>query len=99
MAPTRKPGAGRIDEVPGLAGGPGPTPPGVEDGTVEPRRAQPEAAPQPSAGAQEQEGEAAERSAGTRRADVPSLAGQHEGRGAEGDPGIPDDEGEARTRQ
>jgi hypothetical protein len=98
MAPTRKPGAGRIDEVPGLAGGPGPTPPGVEDGTVEPRRARPEPGSQPSAGAQEQEGEAAERSAGVRRADVPSLAGQREGRGADGNPD-PDDEAEERTRR
>lgn len=99
MAPTRRPGAGQIDEVPGLAGGPGPTPPGVEDGTVEPRRARPEPAGPPPAGAQQEEGEAAERSAGTRRADVPGLAGQREGRGAEGNPGIPDDEAEARTHR
>lgn len=97
MGPTRKPGAGSIDETPGLAGGPGPTPPGVEDGTVEPRRAWPE--PPPSAEAQQAEGEAAERSAAVRRADVPSLAGEREGRGAEGDPAIPNDDAERRTRR
>ena len=80
MARPGKPGAGEIDETPGLAGGPGPTPPGVEDGTATPRRAQPEprAAPPPTAGEQQAEGEAAERSAGTRRTDVPGL-GDREG--------------------
>jgi hypothetical protein len=94
---TRRPGAGRIDETPGLGGGPGPTPPGVEDGITEPRRARPE--PPPSAGAQQAEGEAAERSAAVRRADVPSLAGEREGRGAEGNPGVPNDGPEERTRR
>ncbi len=62
-----KPGEGEIDETPGLAGGPGPTPPGVEDGTAAPRRAEPErTAPPPSAAEQQEEGEAAERSAGVR---------------------------------
>jgi hypothetical protein len=98
MAPSRKPGAGEIDETPGLAGGPGPTPPGVEDGTAAPRFARPEAPPADPA-AQQAEGEAAERSAGARRADVPSLAGQREGRGAEGEPSVPDDEAEGRTRR
>ena len=83
MARPGKPGAGEIDETPGLAGGPGPTPPGVEDGTTVPRRARPEpgAAPPPSAEEQQAEGEAAERSAGVRRADVPALAGDREGGG------------------
>lgn len=99
MGPTRKPGAGEIDETPGLAGGPGPIPPGVEDGTPELRRARPEPAAPPSAEGQQEEGEAAERSAGTRRADVPSLAGEREGRGAEGEPGSPEAAQEERTRR
>jgi hypothetical protein len=63
MPPSGKPGAGTIDETPGLAGGPGPTPPGIDDGTVVPRRAEPEAAPAPAPSEEEQreEGEAAER--------------------------------------
>lgn len=85
-----------IDSTPGLAGGPGPTPPGVEDGTPQPREAAPEAGP-PSADEQREEGEAAERSAGTRRADVPGLAGAREGRGAERD--ADDEEREGRTRR
>lgn len=99
MAPTRKPGAGEIDETPGLAGGPGPLPPGIEDGVPEPRRARPEPAAPVQPREQQEEGEAAERSAGTRRADVPSLAGEREGRGAEGDPGIPNPGPEGRTRR
>lgn len=97
--PTRRPGAGEIDETPGLAGGPGPTPPGVEDGTAAPRVAHPEPSPTPTAAEQEAEGEAAERSAGSRRADVPSLAGEREGRGDEGHPATPDEDAEARTRR
>jgi hypothetical protein len=97
--PTRRPGAGEIDETPGLAGGPGPTPPGIDDGTVEPRRATPETPPPSDAEAQQAEGEAAERSAAVRRADVPSLANEREGRGAEGNPDVPNDEAEARTRR
>jgi hypothetical protein len=97
--PTRRPGAGEIDETPGLAGGPGPAPPGVDDGTAAPRYAEPEATPAPPAERQQAEGEAAERSAGVRRADVPSLAGQREGRGAEGNPASPDDEAEGPTRR
>ncbi len=84
MSEHKKPGAGEIDETPGLAGGPGPTPPGVEDGTAAPRLAEPETAPPPSAAEQRDEGEAAERTAGPRRADVPGLADDREGtRGAE----------------
>jgi hypothetical protein len=97
MSPTRRPGAGEIDETPGLAGGPGPTPPGLDDGTAEPRHAAPEAGPSPEE--QQAEGEAAERSAGVRRADVPALAGEREGRGAEEDPGSPGDAAERRTRR
>lgn len=52
--------------APGLAGGPGPTPPGVDDGTPRPtQRAVGEDAPQ-SAAAQGEEARVAERSAGTR---------------------------------
>jgi hypothetical protein len=80
--PSDKPRTGEIDETPGLAGGPGPTPPGVEDGTPDLRPAAPEASdPAPPREAQRREGEAAERSAGTRRADVPGLAHDGEGRG------------------
>lgn len=95
-----KPGEGEIDATPGLAGGPGPAPPGVDDGTATPRRAEPEpTGPPPSAAEQQAEGEAAERSAAVRRADVPGLAGEREGRGAEGNPGIPNEEAESRTRR
>ncbi|MGC3996100.1 MAG: endonuclease/exonuclease/phosphatase family protein [Anaeromyxobacter sp.] len=76
-----------LDPTPGLAGGPGPTPPGVDDNT--PHAVPPEPAPEPrqvqegaregvtgvprhapSAERQEQAGEIAERSAGTRGAEV-----------------------------
>jgi hypothetical protein len=90
----QRPGAGEIDPTPGLAGGPGPTPPGVEDGTAVPRAAEPES---PAAPASRAEGEVAERSAGTRRADVPGLAHEREGRGAEEDPAV--EEQERRTRR
>jgi hypothetical protein len=95
----QRPGAGDIDPAPGLAGGPGPTPPGVEDGTPVPREAEPEApAPAPSAAeGQEEAGEAAERSAGARRADVPELAHEREGRGGGEDPAVT--EQERRTRR
>jgi hypothetical protein len=94
----QRPGAGEIDPTPGLAGGPGPTPPGVEDGTAVPRAAHPE----PSGGAppaeeQRDAGERAERTAGVRRADVPRLAGEREGRGVEEDPEVA--EQERRTRR
>jgi hypothetical protein len=96
MADPVKPGEGEIDATPGLAGGPGPTPPGVDDGTAAPRRAEPERmAPPPSAREQQDEGEAAERIAAVRRPDVPALARDREGRGAE----EPEDEAEARTRR
>jgi hypothetical protein len=97
--PSDKPGVGEIDETPGLAGGPGPTPPGVEDGTADPRRAAPEpSGPAPAPEEQRREGEAAERSAGTRRADVPGLAGEREGRGEE-ELGEGERERERRTRR
>jgi hypothetical protein len=80
--PGDRPGEGKIDATPGLAGGPGPAPPGVDDGTPAPRRAAPEpGGPPPDAAEQRREGEAAEQSAGVRRADVPGLAGEREGRG------------------
>jgi hypothetical protein len=87
---------GEIDPTPGLAGGPGPTPPGVEDGTPHPRKAAPETVP--PASEQQAEGEIAERSAGVRRADVPGLAGEREGtHDPDRDPD--DDERERRTRR
>ncbi len=91
-------GPGEIDETPGLAGGPGPTPPGIDDGTVTPRRAQPEPTP-PSAAEQGDEADAAERTAGSRRADVPGLADDREGAGGRGadDPAVR--EQERRTRR
>jgi hypothetical protein len=94
MAHPTKPDEGRIDPTPGIAGGPGPTPPGVEDGLPEPRLAEPESVPV-AADPQREAGEAAERSAGTRRADVPELAKEREGRG---DPGRKDP-AEERTRR
>jgi hypothetical protein len=97
---VRGPGEGEIDPTPGLAGGPGPTPPGVEDGTATPRLAEPEPAAPAAPGPEEikEEAEAAERSAGVRRADVPGLAGDREGRGgAGGDPQV--EESERRTRR
>jgi hypothetical protein len=60
-----------LDE-PGLAGGPGPTPPGVDDRTPKPNSgpgAGPGAVPHDPA-AQKEAGEVAERSAGTRDADI-----------------------------
>jgi hypothetical protein len=94
----RRPGEGEIDPTPGLAGGPGPTPPGVEDGTVVPRLAEPETpGTAPPADEQREEGETAERSAGVRRADVPGLADDREGRGAAEDSDV--EEQERRTRR
>jgi hypothetical protein len=59
----------------------------VEDGIPDVRRAAPApGGPAPSGAEQRREGEAAERSAGTRRADVPGLAGEREGRGEEEGP-------------
>jgi hypothetical protein len=79
--PSDRPGEGEIDPTPGLAGGPGPKPPGIEDGLPEPRTAAPEAGgPSTDAETQKREGEASERSAGVRRADVPGLAHEREGR-------------------
>jgi hypothetical protein len=96
----QRPGAGDIDPTPGLAGGPGPTPPGVEDGTAVPRTAEPEpsgAEEAPPAEADREAGEAAERSAGVRRAEIPGLAGEREGRGVREDPAV--EEQERRTRR
>lgn len=90
----RKPGIEEIESTPGLAGGPGPTPPGVEDGTPRPREAAPETIP---AEEQRKEGEIAERTAGTRRADVPGLA--HEREGSREPPDDAVEEAERRTRR
>lgn len=57
--------------APGLAGGPGPTPPGVEDGTPRATRtAAGEGGPE-SADAQGDEARKAERTAGTRGHEIP----------------------------
>jgi hypothetical protein len=98
--PSDRPGEGEIDQTPGLAGGPGPTPPGVDDGLPEPRLAAPEpgGASPPSADAQRKKGEAAERSAGVRRADVPEVEPEREGQGERRE--APDDSApERRTRR
>jgi hypothetical protein len=79
-----------IDQTPGLAGGPGPTPPGVEDGTPTPTAAQPETVPR-TARAQQEAGEIAEREAGTRDADVRGARRDADRRRApKGDPEEPD---------
>ncbi len=68
MATDERP---KVDErigAPGLVGGPGPTPPGVDDGTPKPPIG---TEPVPlGPGEQEEAGEAAERSAGTRRTEL-----------------------------
>jgi hypothetical protein len=71
------PGTNEISQTPGLAGGPGPTPPGVSDGTPTPTEGDDEgtAGVPRGAQAQKQAGEVAERSAGTRQADVRQGAG------------------------
>jgi hypothetical protein len=76
----RVPGTNEISQTPGLAGGPGPTPPGVTDGTPEPIEGAGEGVASAPRGAQEQKeaGEVAERSAGTRQADVRQGAGERD---------------------
>jgi hypothetical protein len=70
----------------------------VEDGTAVPRAAEPESlVPPPRGDREEDAGEAAERSAGVRRADVPGLAHEREGRGGGEDPDVT--EQERRTRR
>lgn len=62
-------------DTPGLAAGPGPTPPGFEDGTPSPREPAPD---EPGAADQQREaGEAAERSAGTRGDELHEDAEKH----------------------
>lgn len=71
MATDDVPGINEISQTPGLAGGPGPTPPGVDDGTPKPVEGEDEGTgPVPQGAAQKRAGEVAERSAGTRQADV-----------------------------
>lgn len=61
-------------DTPGLAGGPGPTPPGVHDNTPRADATEPD---EPGAAeAQREYGEVAERNAGTRAADVDQHAGE-----------------------
>jgi hypothetical protein len=76
MATDEVPGVNEIKSTPGLAGGPGPTPPGVDDGTPRPVEGDDEGtgtAPR-SGAAQKQAGEVAERSAGTRQSDIDQAA-------------------------
>ncbi len=76
-----------IDQTPGLAGGPGPTPPGLDDGTPTPSAAAPETVPR-TAGEQRELGEVAEREAGVREADLPGVRGRR--RAPRADPEEPD---------
>ena len=77
MANEHVPGTNEISQTPGLAGGPGPTPPGLDDQTPKPVEGDAEGTGGVPRGAQAQKqaGEVAERSAGTRQADVRSGAG------------------------
>lgn len=59
--------------APGLAGGPGPTPPGVDDGTPRATRTAVGEGPPQSAGSQGEETRIAERSAGTRGDELPGT--------------------------
>ncbi len=81
MPNDQVPGTNQISETPGLAGGPGPTPPGVDDQTPKPVEGEAEetAAIPRGAQAQRQVGEVAERSAGTRQADVGQGGGEADG--------------------
>ncbi|ABC82431.1 hypothetical protein [Anaeromyxobacter dehalogenans] len=68
-----------VPKVQGLAGGPGPAPPGVDDGTPHPGAEPPGQAPE--ADAQRRAADAAERSAGTRKAHVDEARRAHPARG------------------
>ncbi len=71
MAPHPDP---RLD-TPGLTAGPGPTPPGFDDGTP---RAEPPAPDAPGAAEQQREaGEVSERSAGTRQREIADDQEKH----------------------
>ncbi|WP_041450518.1 hypothetical protein [Anaeromyxobacter dehalogenans] len=87
MASDRRPDDPRVPEVvEGLAGGPGPAPPGVDDGTPHPGAEPPGRAPEPDA--QRTVTDAAERSAGTRKAHVDEARRAHQAReGEKGDKG------------
>jgi hypothetical protein len=61
--------------APGLAAGPGPTPPGIDDGTPRATRATLGEDPPQSAEEQGEEAKVAERSAGTRGEQVGRAAG------------------------
>ncbi len=69
MAPPTDPSL----DTPGLASGPGPTPPGFDDGT--PRSDRVEPGDPEAAEKQRQAGEVAERSAGTRQGEIAEDAG------------------------
>ncbi len=67
----------RLD-TPGLAGGPGPTPPGFDDATPHGHAEEP-APEQPGAAAQQRKaGEAAERSAGVREGQIEEDMGEQQ---------------------
>ncbi|MFY3744168.1 hypothetical protein ACOQFB_09675 [Anaeromyxobacter sp. Red801] len=78
MASDRRPEKPRVPKVQGLAGGPGPTPPGVDDGTPHPGAEPPGQAPEPEA--QRRASDAAERSAGTRKAHLDEARRAHQAR-------------------
>jgi hypothetical protein len=70
------------DLEPGLAGGPGPTPGGFDDGTPA-SGGPPDPGAPPDRAAQKRQGEVAERSAGVRAVDVPGAPGAGGPRGDE----------------
>lgn len=78
--------------APGLAGGPGPSPPGVDDGTPHPSLgATPQSAEDPASQSAEEQGEEAriaERTAGTRRDQIPEP-GARPGEPSPGKPASP----------
>jgi hypothetical protein len=76
MADQKRPEQPILED--GIAGGPGPAPPGFDDGTGVPRTDIPPIERLPATEVQREEGEAAERSAGTRGADVPGVRGGNE---------------------
>lgn len=87
VMPRGKPPENEVG-APGLAGGPGPSPPGVNDGTPHPSLG---ATPEPTQSAEEQGDEAriAERTAGTRRDEIPARR-EHGGDTGERPAGDPD---------
>lgn len=101
--PREKPPENEVG-APGLAGGPGPTPPGIDDGTPHPTLGA--GAPAQSAEEQGDESRTAERTAGTRADEVPGSGRRGDpeeesgarGRTARGEPGA-GEHGSRRTRR